>query len=489
MSIRNAAIALLAILAALIFPYASDATHPPDLFDVYWSHPGLEVAGHAVPDHARAFRLRPGALAQKRIHIELFDHESIVATQLRRVVRPGGGVSWLGEVEGYPGSHVSLTLHRGRIAGSILFAAQQFEITTDAHGSYFFEVDVDGLPPTPSPIGGENEPDGGAPPSAAASFVHDLLVVYTPASTARYGQAGIETKILDAVASANQAYQNSQIDVQLQLVGMEEIAYNETGNMGVALERLQRTNDGYLDSVHALRDQVGADLVALIDEDSNYCGIAYVMQGEAMSFANWAFSVTYSGCLASQTLAHEIGHNDGDAHDRANSNVLGTFDWSFGHRRCVNDGFGFRTVMSYSCSGAARIQHFSNPSISWNGYPTGIDHALDPANSADNARSMNLTADTVAAWRDSVSVNPPTAPSGLGATATGWDTIAVSWTDALAYALFQAPFGTVQTAAMPMTVVINKTEFSIQLTPPSTRHDNPCQNAESRAIDTMALPL
>jgi hypothetical protein len=423
-------LAFCALLLAFALPASSSATHPPDLFDVYWALPGHEVASHAMPDHARGFRLRPGALSQKRLAIELFDHEPIVATQLRRVVRSGGSITWLGEVEGYPGSHVSLTLHRGRIAGSILFGAHQFEITTDAHGSYFFEVEVDALPPAPSPIGGEYDPDGGAPPTSAASFVHDLLVVYTPASRARYTQSGIETKILDAIASANQAYQNSQIDLQLQLVHMQEIAYTETGDMGVSLERLQRTGDGYMDSVHALRDQVGADLVALIDEDSNYCGIAYVMQGEALSFANWAFSVTYSACLANQTLAHEIGHNQGDAHDRASSNVPGTFDFSYGHRRCVNDGFGFRTIMSYSCSGGNRVQHFSNPAVSWNEHPTGIDHAVDPENSADNARSMGLTADTVAAWRDTVAASPPAAPSGLAAAAASFERIDVSWTDA-----------------------------------------------------------
>jgi hypothetical protein len=417
-----------ACLVALVASSAL-ANHEPEVYELFWVVPGHESPEHAIPHHARGVKLRPGVLGQSRFTIELFEHEQITAVRTRREIRKGGSHTWIGEVEGYPGSHVSLTSHKGRIAGSILFGERQFEISSGPHGSTFFEVDTHELPPIPSPVDPEVGGDGGSPPTSQAAFTHDVLALYTPASLARYGQAGIETKILDAIASANQAYQNSKIDLQLSLVHMAEVNYTETGDMGVALERLQRTSDGWMDEVHALRNQVGADLVALIDEDSNYCGIAYVMTNESTGFAGWAFSVTYSSCLSSQTLAHEIGHNQGDAHDRANSNVAGVFAYSYGHRRCAQDGTGFRTVMSYSCSGASRIQYFSNPDVSWNGFPTGIDHAVDPANSADNARSMNQVADTVAAFRASVTATPPAAPNGLSASAAAWDVIDLAWAD------------------------------------------------------------
>jgi hypothetical protein len=266
---------------------------------------------------------------------------------------------------------------------------------------------------------------------AGSGFVQDLLVVYSTASKNRYGQAGIESMIQSAVSAANQAYVNSQINMQLNLVRMEEVSYAETGDMGVALSRLQATNDGYIDNVHQLRNQYGADLVAMVNEDANYCGIAYVMQSESTGFAGYAFSVTYSSCLSNQTLAHEIGHNQGDAHDRANSNVAGTFPYSYGHRRCVTDGTGFRTIMSYSngCSGGTRINNFSNPNVFYGGYATGISYELDPANSADNARSMNNTADTVAAFRAAAATTPPAAPTALGAAALSSSQINLSWTD------------------------------------------------------------
>ncbi len=406
------------------------ASHEPELFETHWIVSGHDLSEHAVPDHARSISLRPGVLGQRRFVIELWEGEQIVAVRTRREVRPGGSITWLGQVEGYPGSHVSLTAHRGRIAGSIFFGERLFEFSSTREGSFFFEVDTALLPPLPDPVVSGADGEQTAPPTAAAGTIQDLLVVYTPATRQRWGQAGIETMILDAVASANQAYQNSLIDLQLQLVGMLEIAYSETGNMGTALDRLQRTGDGFMDEVHTLRDQLGADLVALIDEDTNYCGIAYVMTSASSGFGPWAFSVTGSGCLSNQTLAHELGHNQGDAHDRANSNVAGVFDYSYGFRRCETDGTGFRTVMSYGCTGGFRILNFSNPNVSYGGFATGVDADLDPANSADNARSMNTVGGVTAAFRASVTVDPPAPPSGLLALATRWDAIDLDWVDA-----------------------------------------------------------
>ncbi len=83
------------------------------------------------------------------------------------------------------------------------------------------------------------------------------MVVYTPkARINASGQAGIESKIANAVAMANQAYLNSQIDMQLNVVYTGEISYAETGNTSTSLTNLAGINDGQMDAVHALRDQV-----------------------------------------------------------------------------------------------------------------------------------------------------------------------------------------------------------------------------------------
>jgi peptidyl-Asp metalloendopeptidase len=234
---------------------------------------------------------------------------------------------------------------------------------------------------------------------ATTGYVHDLLVVYTPAAKARYGQATLESMIQNAVQVANQAYQNSKVGITLNLVGLQEINYVETGDIvKTSLYDIKGTTDGKMDSVHKLRDTLGADIVSLISQDTNSCGIAWSMRVKARVCATGVQRGQVS-CLSQHTLAHEIGHNQGNMHDRDSTSNTGAFPYSYGFRRCVSDGTGFRTVMSYSCTGAKRVAWFSNPNAYYNGYATGIAYESDPTKSADNARSMNNTADTVAAFR------------------------------------------------------------------------------------------
>ncbi|MDH3512007.1 MAG: fibronectin type III domain-containing protein, partial [Gammaproteobacteria bacterium] len=62
------------------------------------------------------------------------------------------------------------------------------------------------------------------------------------------------------------------------------------------------------------------------------------------------------------------------------------------------------------------------------GEPTGIDHNVNPANSADGARTMNNTADTIAAFRQGTTT-PPQAPSAMNATAVSDVQIDLQWND------------------------------------------------------------
>jgi hypothetical protein len=229
------------------------------------------------------------------------------------------------------------------------------------------------------------------------------------------------------VAAANQAYINSGVHITLNLVGLQEIDYTEGTNLSESLSYLQGKSDGRMDSVHVLRDMLGADVVSLVSEDVG-CGIAYLMSPESSGFASSAFNAVYSGCLSQHSLAHEVGHNQGNMHDRASSSMAGAFAFSYGLRRCTDDGTGFRTVMSYSCIGASRVTQFSNPDVNYNGWPTGISYEADPANSADNARSMNETADTVAAFRGASS-SAPLPPSSLSASPLSADSTRLAWAD------------------------------------------------------------
>ncbi len=59
----------------------------------------------------------------------------------------------------------------------------------------------------------------GTTTATTTNVVQDVLVLYTAASAARYGQASIESQIQSAVQAANQAYQNSQVGITINIVG------------------------------------------------------------------------------------------------------------------------------------------------------------------------------------------------------------------------------------------------------------------------------
>jgi len=120
--------------------------------------------------------------------------------------------------------------------------------------------------------------------------------MYTPASLARYGAGGIASLANTAVAETTQAYANSQIDAQMNLVYTGLVGYTESGNMSTDLERLTGTGDGYIDNIHTLRNNYGADLVILIEEATQYCGIGWVMSSLSAAFQAYAFTVVSSDC-------------------------------------------------------------------------------------------------------------------------------------------------------------------------------------------------
>jgi hypothetical protein len=392
--------------------------------------PDVDLPAEAKRGSGIASDLNPAALGAPGLLIPLADGRVLHATR-QRVVQDAshGWQSWIGKFEDQPGSLAVLSRARGVTTGFITYGAETFEVMPSKGGRHMlYSVDQtllahDDEVLTPETTGtsdaSSSTPDG--------NFVHDLLVVYTPSSSARYGQAALESKIVAAVAAANQAYLNSNVHITLNLVGLQEIDYVDGPSLSQSLSYLRGTTDGQMDSVHVLRDVLGADLVALVSEDLG-CGVSYLMAPESAAFASSAFSAVYSECLSQHSLAHELGHLQGNMHDRESSTIDGAFPYSHGLRRCVSDGTGFRTVMSYNCPGAPRVTQFSNPDVYYNGWPTGISYELDPANSADNARSMNQTADTVAAFR-SVSTSAPQAPSSLSASALSADSDRLTWAD------------------------------------------------------------
>ena len=226
----------------------------------------------------------------------------------------------------------------------------------------------------------------------------DVLVVYTAAARATAGgKSSIEGQITAAIAAANASYGNSRINARLNLLMQTETDY-VSSDFGTDLARLAATNDGQLDWVHALRDTIGADMVAMVRVDGEYCGIAYLMYSNGPEAQDIPFSVTALGCLSNQTLAHELGHNMGCCHasgDGGGCTSGGLWSYSLGWRFYGQSGSQFRTIMAYAPGN--RIDYFSNPRVNYDARPTGV--TIGQANEADNATTINDTWQTISSFR------------------------------------------------------------------------------------------
>ena len=373
-----------------------------------------------------AIRVRPIALdlttiapdspARSVVEFRLFDDAVFRATSQSVNVLEEGRWSWVGLLDDEPMGVVQFAVRDG-VASGVIRSPERgvFRVRfTGQAGVYIAEeIDIANLEPCATgPLESIAAPgDNAAPIEPAETSLADergfyispvdLLVGYTSeARNLSGGTAGILAEIDLAVASTNLAYQNSEVDISLTLALAYQVSYNETGSAIADLSNWRTPGDGFMDDVHVMRDDIAADLCALIVGNFNACGIAYLMTSPSLAFEDRAFSVTELGCAVSNlSFAHELGHNLGCAHDRDNASN-GAYSFSFGYRDPIGPA-DWRTIMAYAPG--ARIQHFSNPLVAYLGQLTGV---LSGANAADNAKTLNLTRAYSEFWRDAATRRP-----------------------------------------------------------------------------------
>lgn len=254
-------------------------------------------------------------------------------------------------------------------------------------------------------------PSGPTPPIATgaiaaatpASAVRiDVLALYSQELVAFRGSvAAAETEVANLFAIANQAHVDSGTMVTLRAVGLRQVqvepaAWNEDLLDSVRTSGLLSGLD-----VETLRDNVGGDLVTVIRpwrEEDPTCGVAWIANRGARRNnyvePRYAYSVVDVGDCSPYTLAHELGHSLGSAHDRATSTDAdgtlhyGAYAFSFGHRNK-----DFATIMAYPTGDTPHVGYFSNPRSSACGAPCGVQARMD------NVRSIQLMAPTIAAFR------------------------------------------------------------------------------------------
>mgnify|MGYP001276659928 CR=1 FL=1 len=337
--------------------------------------------------------------AGSRRSIQLFDSVTRTIAIDRMESTCAGGHSWLGRFEEEPGSFLIMSRHQESVAAHLMLPSKGvFEVRYLTDGMHeLVQIDPDLLPGCGCSKEHQiemKEPEPALPRSGDSGALIDVLVLYTTASRiSAGGTASIQSLISNAISQTNFAYGNSLITPRLRLVHMAETTYVDSFDMDLDLNRLTTNGDGHMDEAHTLRDTYGADLVALIiNYTTEFCGLAWI-NGYSSSYAPFGFSVTARQCATGNwTFSHELGHNQGCAHDRDNAGGPGAFSYSYGHRLSGN---AYRTIMAYPPGNI--LPHYSNPNVLHNGIPTGVP--IGQPLEAHNAQTINLMASVVGNFR------------------------------------------------------------------------------------------
>jgi|GEM_PF-941850 len=342
--------------------------------------------------------------------LNLFPDRNFLATRIRIDRRGPSDLTWFGRIQSPAGGVAILVIRDGGITATIDAGNEIYAVDPIGGGFHIIrQLDQAKYPPDDPPLGvsveggGTSSPSGtttGLPPNAALPSLSDatpapaagkagsscppvikVLVAYT--QKAAQMQFNLPARIQATVDDTQLIYDNSNLNLRIELAAAIQVTYAETGDFNKDLKNFRNKTDGYMDEIHGIRADRGADVAMLVMDDSQYCGLA----SDIKATASTAFAAVYWQCLSPNlSFAHEIGHLQGARHNPEVDPTPWPYVYGHGYR---NDAAGWRTVMSYDCPNSCpRIRYFANPLVLYGGQPTGLPplraDALALANTASS---------------------------------------------------------------------------------------------------------
>lgn len=401
----------------------TEASSAPDLLEVGDTATdttrATRAAGPALDVEVDTALLAPGV--SRTVSIDVPDGDLEVAL---KPIASGtdGWAAWKGSLTGQPDAVATVVRNGDDVAGIISAPDGTYRIRTTAAGEQIVQeiertfpdkVDDHVVPPATldlgiSPDAPAADPSSKDAPPVAGDVptypVIDVLVAYTPGALADAGTlSSMNSEIALAIATTNTAYINSGVNGRVRLAGTTALA-DEYDLSSESLGFITGTSDGRSDSIHALRNSTGADLVSVLVRDPSSCGLAWVLNSVTASASNrspYGFStVNYDCAVDNFSFPHELGHNMGLNHDRYVTPSPTLYDYAVGY---VNVAKEWRTIMAYNDACAAqstycaRLGRFSNPSQTYEGAALG--RPIGGSNPADNRTALNNTHGFVSSWR------------------------------------------------------------------------------------------
>lgn len=232
---------------------------------------------------------------------------------------------------------------------------------------------------------------------SASPVTIDLLVAFTPDALVRVGNSSTAmTELIRRIlAYTNDAHSNSDTGVTFSVVYIHPLTTNAADNFSSDLSSAS-FSDGVWDELQTLRETYKADMVSVIvggTQGGTICGLGYTngISGSLTQSSPYMYNiVSIAPSCSFATITHELGHNLGCAHDRANATSAGFQAFSYGYSFTGKSRNVFHTVMATTSN--IEIPFFSSPLLTYEEAPIGV------LGSEDNAQSISLAASTVASY-------------------------------------------------------------------------------------------